>query len=180
MIYEELITYTYSGEKLIQLKDCRTGYTADFNYDSSGKLTSVTFSDGTSFTITYRNGRVQKITDSSGSTTYQYSGNYISAAEEDDGYRLNFINNGEMVSGVRESTTASAISESGKTSGTKNGNQWNITYNHKNGLRTLVTDRSGVKTEYFFTSTGKSIAVLENPTAAGNQTPLLTVQTNMW
>ena len=166
--YEDLIEYSYDYYQriLLQIKDCRTGYTANFNYDSSGKLTSVTFSDGTSFTITYQNGRVQKITDMSGSTTYQYSGNYISAAEEDDGYRLNFINNGEMVSGVRESTTASAISESGKTSGTKNGNQWNITYNHKNGLRTLVTDRNGVKTEYFFTSTGKSIAVLENPTAA--------------
>ena len=101
-------------------------------------------------------------------------------AEEDDGYRLLIMTQNESVSMVRVVVMASAISESGKTSGTTNGNQWDITYNHKNGLRTLVTDRNGVKTEYFFTSTGKSIAVLENPTAADNQTPLLTVQTNMW
>ena len=160
------VGYDTNG-RVLSITDNIDGKVVNFTYNASGYLSTISYPDGKTHTLTYDGAYLDCITSPVGDTDFWYAGNNLNIVQDPSGYRLTFTTSGGKVTGVTESTMTASIYEGGTTSGSATGASKTIYYSEAS-RRTIVKTNKNVYVEYMFRGDGSLIAEVEKSSATQN------------
>ena len=167
------LNITYSGNKITKVTD-GAGKTAQFAYNSSNYLTSITC-EGKKISFSYTGDDLTKIVYPDNTfTTFAYDENHLLTKVTDrSGYELRFeygsgwYGYGYAVTRISELTAYETIGNGWKTPHCCNailsGDSWSI--HHSHSLQTQVKNRNGLTLEYIFDVDGNTVTMFEDDRA---------------